>query len=138
MHMLDDPTPAASASATLRLHPDSLAALRGLDPTGGNAFVDRVLRTYLVSLDRHLEAAAQALARDDAHTVRGIAHTLKSSSQSIGALAFGDCCAALERRLLDLQPQGAAAAARAEIEAFLGQAAEVRRAVQLELGDRAS
>lgn len=137
MHMLDDPTPAASTAATLRLHPDSLATLRGLDPTGGNAFVERVLRTYLGSLDRHLEAVQQALALDDASAVRSVAHTLKSSSQSIGAQDFGAACAALERRMLELQTQGAAPA-RAEIEAFMGLAAEVRRAVQLELGGPAS
>ncbi|MDE1949622.1 MAG: Hpt domain-containing protein [Burkholderiales bacterium] len=73
-----------------------LARLRALDPDGSLKVIERVLRTYETSLTAALEQAAQARARDDARALGAVAHKLKSSSASVGALALSACCAEIE------------------------------------------
>jgi len=135
--MLDDSPPtAAPAVAPPVLLPASLNALRALDPSGGDTFVQRVLSTYLGSLARHVEAVQAAKALPDLAAVRGVAHTLKSSSESIGAVAFARQCAALEHALRERLASGlgADAALLDDVDRFLLAAAQVRLAVQAELG----
>ena len=86
----------APAGASV-LDPGKLAELRSLDPNGQASLVPRVLATYQTSLARlvdQLHAARAAAHWDD---VARAAHTLKSSSGSIGALAFSSLCAEIER-----------------------------------------
>lgn len=135
--MLDDlPPTAAPAVAQPVLQPTSLNSLRALDPTGGDAFVQRVLSTYLVSLARHVEVVEAARALPDLAAVRAVAHTLKSSSESIGAVGFARQCAALETALRErlASGQGADAALLLDMDQFLAAAGQVRLAVQAELG----
>ena len=68
------------------LDPKSLAKLSQLDPSGQNRLVHRVLSTYRQSLARLQQQIAGGLDATDLSTVRIGAHTLKSSSASIGAL----------------------------------------------------
>ena len=75
---------------------DALARLRALDPDGSRAFVRQILSTYEVALQRHL---ARLDATDAACAAGAVAHTLKSSSASIGALALVRCCTDVERAL---------------------------------------
>lgn len=75
----------------------SLARLRQLDPDGSRGFVNQVLRTFEASLVRHLAALDEARAQGDLKRAGDVAHTLKSSSASIGALDFAHGCAAVER-----------------------------------------
>ena len=76
-----------------------LAELRALDPGGRAQLVKRVLATYQTTLVRHVEQLREA--RGDAawDSVLRVAHTLKSSSASIGALALASLCADIERLL---------------------------------------
>lgn len=90
--------PEASGAPPLRV--EALAVLRSLDPAGGSMFVVRVLRTYLNSLDRYLPDLRAARARGDAGALRMVVHSLKSSSQQIGAEDFGQSCADIERALV--------------------------------------
>jgi DNA-binding response OmpR family regulator/HPt (histidine-containing phosphotransfer) domain-containing protein len=69
-----------------------LKGLVGDDPT----VVDELLREYLASVRRQTSELRTALAGGDARQVGAIAHKLKSSSRSVGALALGDLCAELE------------------------------------------
>ena len=68
-----------------------------LDATGGDqAFVDELVDTYLAEGDRlvgDVVAAAEAGAVGDLILP---AHSLKSSSQNVGALALGELCRHLE------------------------------------------
>lgn len=76
-----------------------MAELRALDPDGKAQLVKRVLATYqasMVKLVAQLRVARAELAWD--HVSR-VAHTLKSSSASIGALALSALCADIERLL---------------------------------------
>ena len=92
----------ASAHADLSqgggvLDAEALGRLRELDPTGQNQLLGRVLRTFLTSLDRLVPQLTDARRSDDFNGIRHVAHTLKSSSASIGALALSQLCAATEK-----------------------------------------
>ena len=80
----------------MRLDAVALATLRTLDPDGRAGVVHRILGTYETALQRGLLALADAARSHDADTLGRIAHTLKSSSLSVGALALAGSCATLE------------------------------------------
>jgi HPt (histidine-containing phosphotransfer) domain-containing protein len=74
----------------------ALARLAELDPTGASRLIERVLRAFQASIGRlgpQLEAARR---NTDRAMIRLVAHTLKSSSASIGALTLADLCARIE------------------------------------------
>jgi HPt (histidine-containing phosphotransfer) domain-containing protein len=89
--------PAPSDAA--ELDEPSLQRLRELDPDGSKQVVSRVLRAFEASLQRLLPQAAQALEQRDAHALRHVVHTLKSSSASVGALELSRRCGEIENRL---------------------------------------
>ena len=78
------------------LDPAALARLTELDPTGANQLLARVFRAFQTSVDRLRPQLVAARASDDRATIRLVAHTLKSSSASIGALGLSQICAQLE------------------------------------------
>lgn len=88
------------------LDPVSLDRLRELDPGERNGLLERVLRTYTQSLERMLVQWHEARAAADANAMRVIAHTLKSSSASVGALGLSALCADVEARLRDQRQDG--------------------------------
>lgn len=81
----------------------ALANLAQLDPTGANRLMHRVLTTYRSSMARLLAQLAQARSQSDVAAMRLVAHTLKSSSASVGALALSGLCSDAERALRDGQ-----------------------------------
>jgi len=86
-------------SAGPRLDPLALARLSELDPDGRHGVVNRVLAAFDTSLTRmlgQLEAQAEA---PTAALVASIAHTLKSSAASVGALELARSCAEVEARI---------------------------------------
>ena len=86
-----------------------MAELRALDPDGKAQLVKRVLATYQASLAK-LVAQLQVARADGAwDQVSRVAHTLKSSSASIGALALSSLCADIERLLRAGDSNGALA-----------------------------
>ena len=76
-----------------------MAELRALDPDGKAQLVKRVLATYQASLTKLVEQLRSARAEGAWEQVSRVAHTLKSSSASIGALALSALCADIERLL---------------------------------------
>ncbi|MBE0547583.1 MAG: Hpt domain-containing protein [Rubrivivax sp.] len=103
----------------------SLARLRELDPDGVHGVVNRVLAAYETSLNRLLGQLRSETCAGDAALVAGIAHTLKSSSASVGALALAASCADIERRLR----AGAAGDLRADVQRLLAEGEAALRAV---------
>ena len=75
----------------------ALDKLRELDPAGTNGVVQRVLRAYEQSLSRLLAELEPVRQTRDLDTVARVAHTLKSSSASVGALALSRRCALAEK-----------------------------------------
>jgi len=97
-----------------------MAELRALDPDGKAQLVKRVLTAYQGSLGKLVEQLRLARAEGEWNQVSRVAHTLKSSSASIGALALSGLCADIERLLR----AGDSASAGTLLEPFH---AEVRR-----------
>jgi HPt (histidine-containing phosphotransfer) domain-containing protein len=109
-------SPTAVATDTARpmvLDAAALARLQELDPEGKNGLLPRVLHTYLASLERLLPQAEAALAAGDAYGLRYVAHTLKSSSSSVGALQLAAACLTLERQVSPATLQDCESLARA-------------------------
>jgi HPt (histidine-containing phosphotransfer) domain-containing protein len=81
------------------LDAQALARLHELDPDGRLGVVNRVLAAFENSVRRmvtQLEAQRDA---GDAKLVANVAHTLKSSSASVGALSLSRACAEVEAKL---------------------------------------
>jgi len=95
----------------------ALARLRELDPDGRHGVVLRVLAAFETSLGRMLGQLRTELDAGDPAVVAGIAHTLKSSSASVGALALSASCAEIERRLREK----AAGDLRADVQRLLAE-----------------
>jgi hypothetical protein len=85
---------------------EALARLRELDPTGKGGVLARVLATYTQSLARLLEQLRTARAAADNTALRHVAHTLKSSSASVGALELSSLCADVERTVYEGRADG--------------------------------
>jgi two-component system sensor histidine kinase/response regulator len=68
-----------------------------LDITGGDLeFVDELIDTYLDDAVVQLEAMRQAAASGDVEAMVRPAHSLKSSSANVGAVAVTEACRSLE------------------------------------------
>jgi HPt (histidine-containing phosphotransfer) domain-containing protein len=91
--------PTAASATAVPLDPRAISELRALDPTGQNHLLARVLDTYQLSRQRLQSAIAAAQVEGDLLQLRMSAHTLKSSSASIGAHALARACSAVERCL---------------------------------------
>ncbi len=108
------------------LDAQALAGLSMLDPTGANKLVERVLSTYQGSLGRLMQQMSEALDRGDHAAIRLAAHTLKSSSASIGALDLSRLCAAAETAVRE----GRADAVPRLVDDLQAEARRVAQAVQ--------
>jgi histidine phosphotransfer protein HptB len=95
MQSLQPPAPAHVGL----LDEQTLARLQELDPQGQAGLLPRVLATYTLSLERLLGQFTAARAAGDCDAMRHAAHTLKSSSASVGALELSALCAQAEAGL---------------------------------------
>ena len=84
------------APAAVVLDAEALGRLRELDPRGDNQLLPRVLAAFKTSIARLVPQLREASAAGDLAGVRHVAHTLKSSSASIGATRLAQICAELE------------------------------------------
>jgi HPt (histidine-containing phosphotransfer) domain-containing protein len=88
--------PAAAAAMPAVLDAQALARLRELDPKGENRLLERVMKAFETSVARLAPQLEDARRSGDRAGIRHVAHTLKSSSASIGALALSQRCAEVE------------------------------------------
>ncbi|MGM9512675.1 ATP-binding protein [Roseateles sp. DB2] len=97
-------TPERSAGC---LDEASLQRLRDLDPSGSNQLLPRVINAFIKSLDKLLPDLQRAReAGMDLAAIRHVAHTLKSSSASLGALQLSRHCADIETMARNGQTEG--------------------------------
>ena len=89
-------TPAAAPAMPDVLDAQALARLRELDPKGENRLIERVLKAFETSVARLAPQLEESRRSGDRAGIRHVAHTLKSSSASIGALALSQRCAEVE------------------------------------------
>ena len=90
---------AAAAPTAMTLDVDALDRLRELDPAGKGRLLERVLRAFETSAARLSLQFREARRKDDVAGIRHVAHTLKSSSASIGAIALSQLCGELEVKI---------------------------------------
>lgn len=83
-------------AASPELDSEALARLTELDPNGENQLLERVLRAFQTSAARLMPQLEAARLSEDSATIRLVAHTLKSSSASIGAPDLSQACAHIE------------------------------------------
>ncbi len=107
-----------------------MAELRALDPDGKAQLVKRVLATYQASLAKLVHQLRLARTEGAWDQVSRVAHTLKSSSASIGALGLSAVCADIERLLR----AGESAAVLPLLDRFGDEVAKVEIAVSDTLG----
>jgi HPt (histidine-containing phosphotransfer) domain-containing protein len=90
-----------AAAKPYELDAQAIARLAELDPGGDGQLVQRVLRAYAASLDRLMGDFRQARAAQQLADLRRAAHTLKSSSASVGALQLAALCSRFEQAALE-------------------------------------
>ncbi|MES2091283.1 MAG: response regulator [Pseudomonadota bacterium] len=78
------------------LDKQALARLKELDPKGDNKLIERVSKAFENSVGRMLPQLEDAIKIGDHAGIAHVAHTLKSSSASIGALKLSQMCAEIE------------------------------------------
>jgi HPt (histidine-containing phosphotransfer) domain-containing protein len=93
----------------------ALERLRALDPDGRNGVLQRVLLAFEASLGRSLAQLATLREGGAAAQLAALAHTLKSSSASVGALRLAAACAEIERSARE----GGPAAKRHDVERLM-------------------
>jgi HPt (histidine-containing phosphotransfer) domain-containing protein len=74
----------------------ALARLAELDPQGSAGLVQRVMATYANALERSRQELLLLRQPLQHEPLRHLAHTLKSSSASVGALRLSRLCAEIE------------------------------------------
>ena len=89
-----------------QLDAQALGKLRELDPDGRHGVVVKVLTAFENSLQQ--ACAEMAVARDagDLGKIGQLAHKLRSSSASVGALALSAVCGEVERQVRDGETTG--------------------------------
>lgn len=90
------------------LDPQALDRLRELDPDGKSQLLARVAGAFGTSVMRLLPQMKTALEAKDMAAIRHVAHTLKSSSASIGAVKLSRLCADIESMSRDGRVEGLA------------------------------
>lgn len=74
----------------------ALDVIRSMERPGAPSLLEELVRMYLDDAPKHIEGMAAAIERNDAPVLRQEAHTLKSSSASLGAMQFSGYCKELE------------------------------------------
>jgi signal transduction histidine kinase/DNA-binding NarL/FixJ family response regulator len=78
------------------LNADALSQLRARQQKTGRSLIRRVIGVYLEQTPQLLKEMGDAGEKGDIETVLNIAHTLKSSSMTIGAVPLADACRKIE------------------------------------------
>ena len=92
-------TPLSPAGPVPQLDGKALDRLRELDPDGRHGVLLRVLTAFETSLQRMLVQLRAGHEAGQPTVVSGVAHALKSSSASVGAMSLSQACAEVEARL---------------------------------------
>jgi two-component system, sensor histidine kinase and response regulator len=70
----------------------ALDAIRTIDPVMGYELVGEILAVYFEASPKLIQQMQEGLEAGDAAKVKMAAHTLKSSSAALGAMALADLC----------------------------------------------
>lgn len=89
-------------SASLIDNPNALDQYLEMFGEDGPEFVIDIIETYLEDTPKQFDQLDQSMAAEDYATFRRIAHSLKSSSATVGATILADDFAVLEKAGADL------------------------------------
>jgi CheY-like chemotaxis protein len=103
--------------------------LDGIREDLGSAAVHKVIAEFLRSSPALIAKLRAAAARGDASAIRALAHSMKGTSATLGAVALSRGCAELE----DLSSSGSVADATARVAAIENLYAEARTALEAEV-----
>jgi HPt (histidine-containing phosphotransfer) domain-containing protein len=92
-------TTLSPAGPVPQLDGGALDRLRELDPDGRHGVLLRVLTAFETSLQRLLAQLRAGQEAGQPAVVSSVAHALKSSSASVGAMSLSQACAEVEARL---------------------------------------
>ena len=120
-------------AAAPALDPAALGRLAELDPTGQSHLLERVLQAFRTSVARLRPQLVAARDSGDRDAIRLVAHTLKSSSASIGAMRLSQLCAQIETAIR----LGTECDLGADLDAFGAALDETLRAIDQLLKDTA-
>ena len=123
--MNPEPIPPPKTAAAASLDAQALARLRELDPDGRHDVLLRVLTAFETSLDRMIAQLQNERGSEHSAVVAGVAHMLKSSSASVGALDLARACAEIELKLR----HGDASTLQADILKLIAESESALRAV---------
>jgi HPt (histidine-containing phosphotransfer) domain-containing protein len=79
------------------LDESAIAVLQTLESNGSPGLVARVIETYLKTSPGMIDSLRQAVVSEDSETIERSAHSLKSSSATLGALDLAGLCKELEQ-----------------------------------------
>jgi HPt (histidine-containing phosphotransfer) domain-containing protein len=127
--------PSAAGLPPFALDPAALARLTELDPKGENHLLARVLQAFQTSVARLRPQAEAARRGGDLADLRLVAHTLKSSSASIGAIRLSQVCAQIETTIRGGGGGGDGGDLDAQLDAFDTALDDALRAVEQLLRD---
>jgi len=126
------PAPVAPGKAEQEAHqrpaldPKALAEVRQMGGSTDPDLVPRVIRLYLAESVKLLESIDRALEADDVPTLQRAAHSLKSSSGTVGALTL----AQLSREIEELARKAQVERAKPYANKLRGEYARVREALE--------
>ncbi|MDB5819483.1 MAG: hypothetical protein JWQ11_3123 [Rhizobacter sp.] len=123
-------TPSSSTSdagmTRIQLDPQAIARLKELDPKGDNKLLERVFKAFEASVARLGPQLREAGRNGDLAGIRHVAHTLKSSSASIGAVRLSQLCSEIETSIRVGEVNGLSAG----VEAMDGEISRVLEAIR--------
>jgi CheY-like chemotaxis protein/HPt (histidine-containing phosphotransfer) domain-containing protein len=125
--------PASEPAMPAVLDAQALARLRELEPKGETRLLERVLKAFETSVARLAPQLEESRRSGDRAGIRHVAHTLKSSSASIGALALSHRCAEVETMIRLESTEDLAA----PLDALSAELAVVLKAIQTVLDNQA-
>jgi HPt (histidine-containing phosphotransfer) domain-containing protein len=94
--LADPPGATEPVASSVELDPLALQRLRELDPTGTGKLLERVAKAFDAAAARLLAQLHAARSAGDVAAIRLVAHTLKSSAASVGAVKLARQCAEME------------------------------------------
>jgi HPt (histidine-containing phosphotransfer) domain-containing protein len=109
-------------SGAVEIDPKIFTELRAMV---GEDFIDKLVDTFFEETDQLIETLRQALARDDPASFQRAAHSIKSSSASLGALQFSSRARELEM----IGKQGQLGVAQEQVEDLVAEYHLVRQAL---------
>ncbi len=88
--------PELHATAEVHIDVQTLEAIGGLEPNGSTEFLQRIITMYLSNADNLLQMLKVAWEKGEFEVIRSTSHTLKSTSNQVGAHGLAELCLAVE------------------------------------------